>query len=111
MAKKIFVIDTSVFLSDANCLFNFDNNDIILPMKVLEEIDKHKKRQDSVGLNARLIIKHLDNLRSKGSLTKGVRIEKRKGVARVSTNAPNLPPDLDPRIPDHQILSTALKEK
>ena len=111
MAKKTFVIDTSVFLSDANCLFKFDNNDIVIPMKVLEEIDKHKKRQDSVGFNARLIIKHLDGLREKGSLNKGVRIDKGKGVARVGTNAPNLPPDLDPRIPDHQILSTAIKEK
>lgn len=110
MAKKIFVIDTSVFLSDANCLFKFENNDVVLPMKVLEEIDKHKKRQDSVGFNARLIIKHLDALREKGSLSKGVRIEKGKGIARVSKNAPNLPPDLDPRVPDHQILSTALKE-
>tara|TARA_R110002096_G_scaffold410643_1_gene610428 strand:- start:25 stop:1338 length:1314 start_codon:yes stop_codon:yes gene_type:complete len=110
MAKKIFVIDTSVFLSDANCLFKFENNDVVLPMKVLEEIDKHKKRQDSVGFNARLIIKHLDALREKGSLSKGVRIEKGKGIARVSKSAPNLPPDLDPRIPDHQILSTALKE-
>jgi PhoH-like ATPase len=110
MAKKIFVIDTSVFLSDANCLFKFENNDIVIPMKVLEEIDKHKKRQDSVGFNARLIIKHLDFLREKGSLLRGVRIERRKGIARVSKNAPNLPPDLDPRVPDHQILSTALKE-
>ena len=110
MAKKIFVIDTSVFLSDANCLFKFENNDVVLPMKVLEEIDKHKKRQDSVGFNARLIIKHLDALREKGSLCKGVRIEKGKGIARVSKNAPNLPSDLDPRVPDHQILSTALKE-
>ena len=110
MAKKIFVIDTSVFLSDANCLFKFENNDVVLPMKVLEEIDKHKKRQDSVGFNARLIIKHLDALREKGSLCKGVRIEKGKGIARVSKSASNLPSDLDPRVPDHQILSTALKE-
>mgnify|MGYP003112758469 CR=1 FL=1 len=111
MAKKIFVIDTSVFLSDANCLFKFDNNDIVIPMKVLEEIDKHKKRQDSVGFNARLIIKHLDSLRNKGSLSKGVRIDKGKGIAKVASKAQNLPPDLDPRIPDHQILSTALKQK
>ena len=111
MAKKTFVIDTSVFLSDANCLFNFANNDIVVPMKVLEEIDKHKKRQDSVGFNARLIIKHLDSLREKGSLHKGVRIDKGKGILKVSTNAPNLPSDLDPRIPDHQILSTAIKQQ
>ena len=63
MAKKTYVIDTSVFLSDANALYRFKNNDILIPMKVLEEVDGHKKRQDSVGFNARLIIKHLDNLR------------------------------------------------
>ena len=80
-------------------------------MKVLEEIDRHKKRQDSVGFNARLIIKHLDSLRGKGSLHKGVRIEKGKGILKVSTNAPNLPPDLDPRVPDHQILSTAIRQQ
>ena len=111
MAKKIFVIDTSVFLSDANCLFNFGNNDIIIPLKVLEEIDKHKKRQDSVGFNARLIIKHFDTLREKGSLVKGVRIEKGKGIAKVSKSGGDFPIDLDPKIPDHQILSTALLQK
>ena len=53
MAKKNYVIDTSVFLSDPNSLYKFYNNDIFIPLKVLEEIDKHKKRQDSVGHNAR----------------------------------------------------------
>ena len=42
MAKKTYVIDTSVFLSDANALYRFKNNDIVLPIKVLEEVDKHK---------------------------------------------------------------------
>ena len=64
MAKKPYVIDTSVFLSDANALYRFKNNDIVIPIKVLEEIDKHKNRQDSVFFNARLIIKHLDESNS-----------------------------------------------
>ena len=110
MAKKTYVIDTSVFLSDANCLFRFKNNDIIIPMKVLEEIDKHKKRQDSVGFNARLIIKHLDNLRTKGSLHKGLRIDKGLGILRVGQASKDLPIDLDFNVPDHQILSVALHE-
>ena len=110
MAKKTYVIDTSVFLSDANCLFRFKNNDIIIPMKVLEEIDKHKKRQDSVGFNARLIIKHLDNLRTKGSLHKGLRIDKGLGILRVGQASKDLPKDLDFSVPDHQILSVALHE-
>ena len=60
MAKKNYVIDTSVFLSDADALFSFANNDIFIPLKVLEEVDGHKKRQDSVGFHARKFIKHLD---------------------------------------------------
>jgi len=110
MAKKTYVIDTSVFLSDANALFRFKNNDIVLPIKVLEEIDKHKKRQDSVGFNARLIIKHLDALRAKGSLSKGLRLGKGMGILRVVKESSDLPKDLDFNIPDHQILSVAFHE-
>ena len=111
MAKKFYVIDTSVFLSDADCLFKFQNNDIIIPIKVLEEIDKHKKRQDSVGFNARMIIKHLDNLREKGSLHSGVRIDKGKGILKVVSETSELPRDMDPTIPDNEILATAKKVK
>jgi len=110
MAKKTYVIDTSVYLSDANCLFRFKNNDIVIPLKVLEEIDKHKKRQDSVGFNARLIIKHLDALRAKGSLYKGLRIDKGLGMLRVANASKDLPNDLDFNVPDHQILSVAFHE-
>ena len=112
MAKKNYIIDTSVFLTDADALFAFENNDVFIPLKVLEEIDKHKKRQDSVGFHARKIIKHLDGLREKGSLIKGIRPEKGKGIIKVCD--PNwqptmLPPSLDHRIPDHIILSSALR--
>ena len=44
MAKKTYVLDTSACLTDADCINNFANNDIVIPLKVLEEIDKHKKR-------------------------------------------------------------------
>lgn len=110
MAKKTYVIDTSVFLSDANALYRFKNNDIIIPMKVLEEIDKHKKRQDSVGFNARLIIKHLDTLRTKGSLASGIRLGKGLGILKVAKASTALPKDLDFNVPDHQILSVAFQE-
>ena len=63
--KKIKVLDTSVLLTDANSLLSIGNNDIVLPLKVLEEIDKHKKRQDTVGSNARRGIRMLDGLREK----------------------------------------------
>ena len=111
MAKKNYVLDTSVFLSDAESIFKFENNDIFIPLKVLEEIDKHKKRQDSVGANSRRIIRILDELRTKGNLQKGVRIGKGKGILRVMSyealNQKMFPSDLDIRIPDHIILATA----
>jgi PhoH-like ATPase len=111
MSKKNYVLDTSVCLTDASILFKFNNNDIFIPLKVLEEIDGHKKRQDSVGANARQFIRTLDDFRSKGSLESGVRIEKGKGILKVVSFA-NLkdvvfPADLDIRLPDHTIIATA----
>tara|TARA_Y100000593_G_C4317520_1_gene341707 strand:- start:3322 stop:4647 length:1326 start_codon:yes stop_codon:yes gene_type:complete len=110
MAKKNYVIDTSVFLSDADSLFAFENNDVFIPLKVLEEIDKHKKRQDSVGFHARKTIKHLDGLRTKGNLNKGIRPEKGKGIIKALGMSPErtFPIDFSVSIPDHQILSVAL---
>ena len=81
--KKNYVLDTSVYLTDADAIFKFDNHDIFIPLKVLEEVDNHKKRQDSVGSNARQLIRTLDEFRTRGSLEKGVRIEKGKGILKV----------------------------
>ncbi len=112
MAKKTYVLDTSVYLTDSNCVNSFGNNDIVIPLKVLEEIDKHKKRQDSVGSQARSIIRKLDSLRDKGSLSKGVRIDKGMGIVRVSSYNPLcLPDDLDLDDSDNQIIATALSEQ
>lgn len=112
MAKKNYVLDTSVYLTDADALFKFDNHDIFIPLKVLEEIDKHKKRQDSVGINARRIIRTLDELRTRGNLQKGVRLGKGLGVLKaVSYEVLKdviFPSDLDLRIPDHMIIATAM---
>jgi PhoH-like ATPase len=111
--KKNYVLDTSVYLTDAEAIYKFENHDIFIPLKVLEEIDKHKKRQDSVGVNARKIIRFLDDFRKTGDLNKGVRIGKGKGILKVMSYAcafPKtlLPPDLDPKVPDHIIVATAL---
>lgn len=109
--KKTYVLDTSVYLTDFNSIYAFKNNDIVVPLKVLEEIDKHKKRQDSVGSNARRTIKILDDLRSRGSLEKGVRIGKGKGILTVKGYDSELLPEEFPREdPDNQIIATALTE-
>jgi PhoH-like ATPase len=109
--KKNYVLDTSVYLTEASSVFKFGINDVFVPLKVLEEIDGHKKRQDSVGANARHFIRILDELRTKGSLEKGVRIEKGLGILRVMSYSclkdAIFPPDLDIRHPDHAIIATA----
>jgi PhoH-like ATPase len=115
MAKKNFIIDTSVFLSDANCIYKLQNNDVFIPLKVLEEIDLHKKRQDTVGHHARQAIRIFDSLRGAGSLSKGVRIDKGLGMLRVIKASEialsELPRDLTHKMSDHLILATALTVK
>jgi PhoH-like ATPase len=112
MAKKIYVLDTSVCLTDSHSLLSFENNDIVLPLKVLEEIDNHKKRQDSVGANAREVIRKLDSLRETGSLYKGVQIDANKGKIYVKLcRRENLPDDLDLSIPDNEIIAVAINQK
>ena len=111
MAKKTYVLDTNVYLTDAESIMSFSNNDILVPLKVLDEIDKHKKRQDIVGVQARKTIRTLDNLRSKGNLHKGVRLDKGKGIIKIKSYNPLcLPDDLDLEDSDNQIISTALSE-
>lgn len=111
LAKKTYVLDTNVYLTDAESILAFANNDILVPLKVLDEIDKHKKRQDTVGVQARSTIRKLDQLRAKGNLSKGVRLEKGKGIIRVKSYNPLcLPDDLDLEDPDNQIIATALSE-
>ena len=107
--KKTYILDTNVFLTNANSVYEFRNNDIIVPLKVLDEIDKHKKRQDGVGLNARSIIRILDDLRAKGNLHKGVRINRGKGILSVrGYDLEDLPVSCESA--DNEILTTALTE-
>jgi PhoH-like ATPase len=109
--KKKYILDTNVFLTNAKSIFEFKNNDIIIPLKVLDEIDKHKKRQDGVGLNARSIIRILDSLRAKGNLHKGVRLGKGKGILSVrGYDVEDLPRGCDIQSADNEIITTAITE-
>ena len=109
MAKKFYVFDTSVCLTDFNSVYSYGNNDIVIPFKVLDEIDNHKQRQDGVGANARSFIRMLDLLREKGSVIKGARIEKGKGLLITrGYNKDSLPEGFDIGVADNQIIATAL---
>jgi PhoH-like ATPase len=65
--KKLYVLDTNVLLSDPTSIYAFDDNDLIIPMAVLEELDHHKKRMDEVGNNARQVSRTLDSMRGNGN--------------------------------------------
>lgn len=66
MNKKTFILDTNVLLSDTNAIHAFEENDVIIPLAVLEELDNQKSRQDEIGKNARLVTRQLDDLRKDG---------------------------------------------
>lgn len=109
MYPKTYVIDTSVYLTDHTSINNFGRSDIIVPLKVLEEIDKHKKRQDSVGNNARGIVRTFDSLRENGSLQDGVSLGDKRGNLYVKGyDSSYIPDDLDRKNADHIIIATAL---
>src|ERR1700742_481986 len=75
--RKNFVLDTNVLLHDPRAIFHFDDNDVIIPIYVLEEIDHFKKELSELGRNAREVARRLDDFRDKGgSLSEGVAMEK-----------------------------------
>ena len=85
MAKKTFVVDTNVLLSDPEALFSFEDNNIILPLIVIEELDRHKDRQDEVGRNARETVRKLSALtKNSKDLKKGIPLsDKSKSTLRI----------------------------
>ncbi|MDP4203336.1 MAG: PIN domain-containing protein, partial [Bacteroidota bacterium] len=60
MAIKKFILDTNVILHDYKCIYNFQENDIYIPITVLEELDKFKKGNDDINFNAREFSRDLD---------------------------------------------------
>jgi PhoH-like ATPase len=74
--QKIFVLDTNVLLHEPGALFAFADNEVVVPIVVIEEIDRFKKELTEVGRNARHFSRALDRLRQTGSLTDGVATEK-----------------------------------
>jgi PhoH-like ATPase len=81
-SKKIYVLDTNVLIHNPKAMFFFEENEVVIPITVIEEIDNFKKGLDEKGRNARQIGRYLDKLRLKGSLQKGVKT-KENGIIRV----------------------------
>ncbi len=109
---KNFVLDATVLLYDPNAMFNFKDNNIIIPITVIEEIDKFKREITELGRNARMVSRHLDNLReNQHKLSDGVPLND-GGVLRVDIIrqlSPKLLGDFDNNPNDKKILSVALE--
>jgi len=110
--RKLFVIDTSVLLYDKRSIHSFPGNDIVLPLVVLDELDRKKEAAGLIGENARYINRFLDSLRMQGPLNKGVKINDIDQTITVfippSIKFPN---GLDTSRGDNQIIATALSLK
>src|ERR1700685_2922601 len=72
---KNYILDTNVLLHDPNPLLAFKGNTVLIPIEVLEEIDRFKRESTELGQNARAVSRSLDALRGKGHLNKGVKLE------------------------------------
>ena len=111
--KKVFVLDTNVLLHDPRAIFSFEDNDVVIPIVVIEELDKFKKAIDEIGRNARQVSRILDEYRQKGKLSQGVQLEG-GGNLRVELNhqsTERLPDELIATKADNRILATALNLK
>ncbi|RYF43186.1 MAG: PhoH family protein, partial [Cytophagaceae bacterium] len=106
--KKIFVLDTNVLLHDPRALFGFDDNMVVIPIYVIEEIDSFKKDLSELGRNARQIARALDDLRLEGSLSEGVTTAS-GGTIKVAITTRALPAEYyTSHQTDNKILATAL---
>jgi PhoH-like ATPase len=108
-SRKIFVLDTNVILYDYRCIYSFEEHNVVIPIPVLEEIDKFKRGNEIINYNAREFSRELDSLVGDGLLNRGIMLET-GGVIIVNTNIKK-----DQYIselfwedkPDHRILSVA----
>lgn len=108
--RKTYVLDTNVLLHDPHAPYAFQDNDVVIPLAVIEEIDHQKRRQDEIGRHARMVSRSLDGLRVKGRLSDGVPTP---GDGRLWVELNHLDTldshvGLDPERYDNRILSLAL---
>ncbi|HXU01231.1 MAG TPA: PhoH family protein [Polyangia bacterium] len=106
---KHFVLDTNVLIHDPRAILQFADNEVVIPIFVLEEVDTFKKEASERGRNAREVARMLDGLRANGRLSDGVPLPEGGGRLRVASAARSVPTTLrEAQIADHLILMVAL---
>ena len=110
--RKLFVIDTNVVLHDSTCIHQFEENDIVVPISVLEELDHFKRGNEQLHFNAREFLRQLDELSNQKSTDDSDLQDQKQGKVRVVVNH-NWHPDVEAAFqedcPDHRILNCAYK--
>lgn len=103
--EKNYVLDTNVLIQAPYAIHCFEDNTVVIPLVVIEELDGLKKADGERGANARAAIRALEELRTQGDLLKGIPLPD-GGIVRVEKNFVNveLPPDLPDNRPDNRIL-------
>lgn len=112
--RKIFILDTNVILHDHKCIYNFENNDVILPIVVLEELDKFKKGNDQINYQAREFVRDLNQISGEKLFKEGVSLGPKQGKLFVATGKPftqTMQDSFFEKSPDHRILAIALHVK
>ena len=107
-SRKILVVDTSVLLYDKESVHSFSGNDVVIPLVVLDELDRFKEKPGLLGESARYVNRFLDFLREMGRLDQGVMIEEEDQTVRVFINNSDPIDGLDMNSGDNQIISAAL---
>ena len=108
--RKTFIVDTSVLLYDKCAIHTFPGNDVIIPLIVLDELDRFKDKPGLLGENARYVNRYLDDLRKQGSLHDGVKIDHDQTI-RVDINHYDVPDGLDSATGDNKIIGLAFSIK
>src|SRR5712692_9159259 len=110
--RKNFILDTNVLLHDPRSIYSFEDNNVIIPIYVVEEIDQFKRDLSELGRNARQVSRDLDGFRTeRGSLTEGVTLET-GGTLRVMFTQRELPRELtNAHLADNRILALAVDIK
>jgi PhoH-like ATPase len=106
----MFILDTNVILHDSKCMYQFEENDLVIPITVLEELDNFKKGNESLNFHAREFLRALDALSGDTLFEKGVKIGIGLGKVVVKIGRefhPDLQVTFDARTPDHEILNVA----
>ncbi len=107
---KLFVLDTNVILHDSACLHQFKEHDVVVPIAVIEELDKFKKGNESLNFQARHFLKELDKISADGIFNGGISIGKNRGNLIIKLDQkfhPDLKLHFEYDKPDHKILNCA----